>query len=81
MPKERAEWRPRLSVEVSPEVFEEMQKLIPWGMRRQIFSVILEHTLKLIKTHGPGVLAILMSGELRFEEMLRVRLPKNDDDK
>lgn len=42
-------FNPRLSIEISEEQFFALQKLIPFGMKRQLFDVIVSDIIKLLE--------------------------------
>jgi len=41
---------PRLSIEISEEQFAALQKLIPHGLKKQLFSVIIDDLIVLLET-------------------------------
>lgn len=47
MPSQK--YQPRLSVEITDEQFLELQRLIPHGIKRQIFAVIVDDLLDLLR--------------------------------
>lgn len=44
---------PRISIDITPEMQQPMQRLLPWGLRRRLFLVIVEDILHFIDVkHG-----------------------------
>lgn len=59
------EYRPRVSVEVTPEQMQRIQR-IPWGVRRHVFTRIFEDFLVLYEKHGEPVLGAIMAGHIKY---------------
>ena len=36
------EWRPRLSNEIDEKQYQKLQDLIPWGVKNQIFKLLID---------------------------------------
>jgi hypothetical protein len=66
--------RPRLSVEISPELQARLQKHIPWGLQSHIVRAILEQLATLLE-EKPALrdvaLAALISGDMTIVDLLR----------
>lgn len=60
------EWRPRLSIEIGEEEFEKLQKLIPWGVKNQLFKIIIDDLISALEKSGPMVLGAVLSGKVRL---------------
>jgi|TARA_R100001530_G_C4304781_1_gene151429 predicted GNAT superfamily acetyltransferase len=60
------EWRPRLSIEIDEEEFKKLQKLIPWGVKNQLFKIIIDDLIKALEKNGPMVLGAILSGKVRL---------------
>lgn len=58
--------RPRLSVEITEEQYRSLQRLVPWGLQRALFSVVIDFLIKLLEVTGPKVITSLVMGELKF---------------
>lgn len=67
------EWRPRLTVEVSEEQAFKMQELIPWGLKAQIFSCIINDLIKMIEENGEVFLAAMLSRRIGLSDFLEMR--------
>lgn len=72
MPKTN-EWRPRLSINISQKQFKGLQRYIPWGVRGQVFSVIIDDLLEAIKDKGPDVIGALISRKIKYQDLANRR--------
>ena len=45
-------YRPRLSIELTQDQSTRLRKLIPWGLKNQLFSVITDDVIRLAEQHG-----------------------------
>lgn len=61
---------PRISIDVTPEMQQRMQRLLPWGLRGKLFLIIVEDILDLIEEHGEGVVALLVAKRLKARSLL-----------
>ena len=65
------EYKPRFSFEISFEQKERADKLlINYGLRRTLFSIILDDVLDLIQDHGGLAIGIIMSSKCKPSELL-----------
>ena len=74
------EYRPRIVIEVTPEQFERVRSKIPWGIRRQLFSCLLDSLLDAFDKAGGSteIIAAVMSRAFGPEDFLLKR--KHSDD-
>ena len=70
------EWSPRLTVEVTEEQYKKLSRLIPWGIKRQLFSVIIDDIIRLLGTHGQEFLAAVLSKSIKLEEYSSIKIDK-----
>ena len=61
------EWRPRLSVNITPEQYSKLQKLVPWGVKGQLFQTIIEDLIDLLETKCEKVLGAILAKKLKLE--------------
>lgn len=61
---------PRISIDITPEMQQRMQRLLPWGLRGRLFLVIVEDILDLIEEHGEGVVALLVAKRIKARSLL-----------
>ena len=58
------DWRPRLSIDISPEQAASLSKYIPWGFRKMVFTALIDLLIKAFEKGGPEVLLSVMQKEL-----------------
>jgi len=65
------DYKPRFSFEITEEQKARADLLInTHGIRKPLFSTILEDVLDLIETHGNAVVGILLDGQVKPREIL-----------
>jgi len=66
-----SEYKPRFSFEIT---YEQKQRadslLVNYGLRKALFTKILDDVLDLIEDHGGVAIGILMSGQVKPREIL-----------
>jgi hypothetical protein len=65
------DYKPRFGFEIS---FEQKQRadrlLVNYGLRRALFTIILDDVLDLIEDHGGIAIGIIMSGQVKPRDVL-----------
>lgn len=56
------DWRPRVTVDVTPELYNKLQDVIPWGSRNAVLTEVLEQLLTAIEKGG-GVVVYLVANK------------------
>ena len=69
------DWRPRLSIEITKEQYNALQRLIPWGMKGQLFSALVDSMIKLLEDKGEIVIAAIITKKLKVENLLNMEDP------
>ena len=65
------EYRPRFTFEISEEQRLRADKCFPtYGLRKAIFSRILDDVCEIIETHGGLAIGIMMSGRVKLSEII-----------
>jgi hypothetical protein len=59
---------PRLVVEIDEKQFDELNKLIPWGVKGQIFRVIIDDLIRLLRTNPDVVVAAIVSKNFQLQD-------------
>jgi hypothetical protein len=72
------DYRPRLSVEITEEQARQLRDLIPWGSRKQLFSIIVEDVIRLLREHGTTYIAAVLARQLKLEDYISLEV-KNAD--
>ncbi len=65
------DYTPRLSVEITEELYKRMTNSIPWGLKSRVMSILLEDVLDLIDTHGEIVLAAIINRSIGAKHVVR----------
>ena len=73
------DYRPRLSVEITDEQARQLRDLIPWGSRKQLFNIIVEDVIRLLRAHGTTFIAAVLARQLKLEDYVSLEVTKNAD--
>lgn len=65
------DWRPRLSIDLGEERFKKLQELMPWGVRNQLFRIIVDELIKMLEDHGPMVVGAILSEKVKLTDILK----------
>lgn len=65
--------RPRLSVEIDQELHLRLMRLIPWGVKSTLFSVLAEEVADLIEEHGMMIVAAILERRLSVRDFKTVK--------
>ena len=63
------EWRPRLSIEIDEKQYQKLQDLIPWGVKNQIFILIIDDLIDALEKNGQHVIGALLSRKLNLRDI------------
>lgn len=63
------EYRPRILIDVSPELLERIRTSIPHGLRNHLYVAILEDVVSLVEERGAPVIALLISHRIKVEQI------------
>ena len=67
------DYKPRFSFEISEELHKRTSVLLStYGLKKTIFSVVLEDLLNLIEEHGNVVIGILLDGAVKPREIMPI---------
>jgi len=67
------DYKPRLSVEISQDQNFALGKLIPWGVKREFFSAIIDDVINLLSVHGEIVIAAVLTRRLKIQDFPNVK--------
>jgi len=73
-------YRPRLSIEITEEQAAKLYRLVPWGVKRELFNVIIEDVIEILETHGEIVIAAILARKLRVQNLPHVKEAINGND-
>ena len=74
------DYRPRLSIEITEEQNRKLKQLIPWGVKNQLFQVIVDDVIELIEKNGEIVIAAMLARKLRTSSLPSFRRITKDED-
>ena len=63
------ESRPRLSIEIDEKQYQKLQDLIPWGVKNQIFKLIIDDLIDALEKNGQHVIGALLSRKLNLRDI------------
>lgn len=75
-----ADYRPRLSIEITQQQADDLRTHIHWGLRKQLFSVIIDDVIRMAKLHGPLFISAILARDIQMESYLSLEVPSNDND-
>jgi hypothetical protein len=64
-------YRPRLSIEIGEDLQKRLQDLVPWGLRSQLMTVLLEDVLDMIEKEGDIVTALIIKRKLHAKDITK----------
>ena len=63
-----SEYRPRISVEVRQDQADAIRDLVPWGLRAQLFTIIIDDIIRLSRQHGADFISAILVKAIPLEE-------------
>ena len=63
--------RPRLSIDLSTSQREALNRLIPWGLQNQLFSVIVDSLISYLERHGMTAVMVILERRLPLDELIK----------
>ena len=71
-------YRPRLSIELTDEQQVKLLRLIPWGVKNKLFSIIVDDVIRLMEEHGQKFLAAVLTKAIQLEDWSSVEVKKDE---
>lgn len=72
-------YRPRLSIELTEEQQVKLLRLIPWGVKNKLFSIIVDDVIRLMEEHGQKFLAAVLTKAIQLEDWSSVEVEKDGE--
>ena len=72
-------YRPRLSVELTEEQQRDLVRLVPWGVKNQLFSTIVDDVIRCLKEHGQIFLAAVLTKAVKLEDYSSLKMGEKND--
>ena len=70
-------YRPRLSIELTEEQQVKLLRLIPWGVKNKLFSIIVDDVIRLMEKHGQQFLAAVLTKNIQLEDWVSLEVKEN----
>lgn len=74
-------YRPRLSIEISRQQQDALSRLVPWGVKNALFSVIVDDVIDRLERHGHKFIAIVLDHKLKLGDYTRFSEEEDGYDK
>ena len=71
-------YRPRLSIDLTEEQQMDLNRLIPWGIKGQLFSVLVDDVIRCVKEHGQIFIAAALSKTIKLEDYTSLDIEKKE---
>ena len=73
-------YRPRLSIELTDEQQVKLLRLIPWGVKNKLFSIIVDDVIRLMEEHGTKFLAAVLTKDIELKDWSSVEVENESKD-
>lgn len=70
-----SDYSPRLVVELPQSVYDELNRRIPWGVKSQIFRVICEDLLELLRHNADATIGALLARSVHLSDFATFKEP------
>ena len=60
--------RPRLSIEITEEQHLKLMRLLPWGIKGQLFREIIDDVIAMLETHGEQFIAAIITRRIKLQD-------------
>ena len=68
-------YRPRLSVEITSEQQQALQKHLDHGMQKKLFNIVISDVIRMMEKHGRTFLAAVIMHKLSYEDYNTLEIP------
>jgi len=62
----------RLNVEITEEQFKKLEKLLPYGTKKEVFGCIVDDLIELVEEHGSFVLGAILSRAIKAGDFVKL---------
>jgi hypothetical protein len=69
----------RLTVDLSDEQGLRMDRLMMWGVRGKVISILLDEVMDVIEKHGNVVIGAFLSGNVKILDAIKAAQEKKDE--
>lgn len=67
-------YRPRLTVEITPEQQLALQKHLDFGLQKRLFGIIIDDVIEMMEKHGRGFLAAVVKRQVSYDDYTSLEL-------
>jgi len=71
-------YRPRLSIDLTEEQQMELNRLITWGVKGKLFSVIVDDVIRCVKEYGQIFIAAVLTKAIKLEDYTSLDIKGKD---
>jgi hypothetical protein len=68
---------PRLSIDLTEEQYFALQDMLPFGTKKEVFSMLVDDLIRIVGKHGAVALGAILSGDIGILEFLQSREKNN----
>lgn len=72
-------YRCRLSVVISEQQRDKLQKLLPWGTMTRVYSVLTDQLIEALEAHGEFTIAAIVSKRVNILDMIKAANPEKNE--
>ena len=65
------EYRHRLSVDITREQYDELTRLIPWGLKKLLFHALIDSLIVALNEFGPAIITMAIERKLGWTDLVR----------
>ena len=63
-------YRPRLNIELTQKQYDDLQRLVPWGLKNELFLAVIDDLIELLEKGGEAAIAFLITRKIRARDCL-----------
>lgn len=67
------DYTPRLNVDITEEQDRKLRKLIPWGLKHQLFSIVVDELIEILEEHGEMAIGAILAKRIAVLEILKAK--------
>ena len=72
------EYRPKLSVLLTDEQRQKLNKLLPWGSGTLLFSAIVDELIEVLEEYGHAAIGLIVSKKVRILDFIKIKEKERD---
>jgi len=72
------DYRPKLSVLLTDEQRQKLNKLLPWGSGTLLFSAIVDELIEVLEEYGHAAIGLIVSKKVRILDFIKIKEKERD---